>query len=66
MRNPSTGAYVFRSFNQYGIGDRQRAETARRANLILAAMVGRLTAKGVVLQLADVEKALFMVGYDVR
>lgn len=66
MRNPSAGPIVFKSLNQHGVGERERAETARRANLIVWAMIMELKKKGVVVQLESVEKALFMIGYDVR
>jgi hypothetical protein len=66
MRNPSTEQYIFKSLNQYGVNDQQRAETARRANRVLSAMLANLKATGVVVPLPEVEKSLFMIGYDVR
>ena len=65
-RDPSSARFSFKSLNHYGVGDRKRAETARRTNSILTAMVNRLRAKHVAVTLAGVEQALFMVGYDVR
>jgi hypothetical protein len=66
MRNPSTTHYVFKSLNQYGVSDQQRAEAARRANRVLSSMMARLKVIKVSVALADIEKALFMIGYDVR
>jgi hypothetical protein len=66
MRNPSTARYIFKSLNQHGINNQHRAETARSANRVLSAMLSALKAKGVLVPLTEVEKALFMIGYDVR
>lgn len=63
-RDPSRKPFKFLSLYNIAIGDYERAQTARRANAILREVVSRLAAAHVTLSM--LERALFMIGYDVR
>ena len=59
-RNPSIGAYTFRSLNQHGVTDADRAEAAWRAGVVAEKVRQRINVSQ-----RDLEKGLFMVGYKV-
>jgi len=65
-RNPSHGSYVFKSLNDYGIGDCDRADVARKAGSLLSEIMQLINRTSAVVTMHDLEKALFMIGYRVR
>lgn len=61
-RDPSLASYKFKKLN----GDYDRANIARIAGEILSENKNILSNLGITVQMHDLEKALFMIGYRVR
>jgi hypothetical protein len=66
VRDPSSKSLNFDSIYAHGIGNLERAKTARMTNAILRAMRARLKNRCLVVPLEKIERALFMIGYDVN
>ncbi|NIF27662.1 hypothetical protein F3J44_14930 [Pantoea sp. Tr-811] len=66
-RNPSVGDYRFASlYTQSADRDQRWATLVRLSSRILRQAVGNVASRGVATTLTDWERALFMIGYDVR
>lgn len=68
-RDPSTEKYRFQQLphsSTVAQADKIRAELARSTNRICWAVCNRLAARGVNVAPPEIERALFMIGYDVR
>lgn len=68
-RDPSYGSLTFKKLpnsSQSKTADLRRAELSRVTNILCRNVVQILNSQGIHLQPIDLEKALFMIGFDVR
>lgn len=69
VRDPSSGGFRFMALPNSSTNakaDFIRADIARTTGRILSAVVNDLKGSGIDVSMTDIERALFMIGYDVR